>query len=299
MKRDLPPLGWLRAFEAAAHRLSFTKAAHDLNMTQSAVSQQIKSLEAHLGRALFHRRHRALELTEAGRTYLFIVSDAFATLRQGTRTVVGQQQRTLNIHCNLTFAVRWLAPRLPRFRALHPGIRLNFMAEIWEPEHPTDAIDVEIRFSLRKPQGVRSELVRRDAVYPVCAPDYEVTLETLHRQPLYDCVNLLSTWAFWAEKQALPWDNVPVTYASTYTFCIAVVMAGGGLMLGHDAICSRLLEEGRLIRPVPFSARMEEAYFLILSPQAEEIPGATEFAAWLRAETTADLQSLGRDGTHA
>lgn len=299
MNRELPPLGWLRTFEAAARHLSFTGAARDLNMTQSAVSQQIKALEGHLGRTLFHRRPRALELTQAGRTYLPIVRDAFSTLRQGTRTVVGETERTLNIHANLTFAVRWLAPRLPRFRALHPDLRLNFMAEIWEPDSASDNIDIEIRFALRKPQGIKAELLRRDAVYPVCAPGHGVTLDTLSAQPLYDCANLTSSWRYWAEKQDLTWENVTVTYASTYSFCLSVVMAGGGLMLGHDMICSGLLNAGQLHRPFDLSAEMEEAYYLILSPQADEIPGALEFAQWLRAEMAADTQSLGRDGTQA
>ena len=298
MAKDLPPLGWLRTFEAAARQLSFTGAARDLNMTQSAVSQQIKALEGYLGRALFHRRPRALELTQAGRTYLPIVRDAFASLRQGTRTVVGETERTLNIHSNLTFAVQFIAPRLPRFRARHPGIRLNFMAEIWEPDRPSDAIDIEIRFALRKPQGVRAELLHRDAVYPVCAPDLPVTLDALAGMPLYDCANLTSNWAYWAEKQGLNLANTPVTYASTYTFCLSLVMAGGGVMLGHDAICSDLLRAGRLHRPFNLSAPMEEAYYLILAPQAEDIPGATEFAAWLRTEIANDPY-LGRDGTQA
>ena len=298
MAKDLPPLGWLRTFEAAARQLSFTGAARDLNMTQSAVSQQIKSLEAHLGRALFYRRPRALELTQAGRTYLPIVRDAFATLRQGTRTVVGETERTLNIHANLTFAVQFIAPRLPRFRAQNPGVRLNFMAEIWEPDRPTDNIDIEIRFALRKPQGVQSRLLHRGAVYPVCHPDLDISLDTLQDQALYDCANLTSNWAFWAEKQALNWENPPVTYASTYTFCLSLVLAGGGMMLGHNAICADLIRDGRLHCPIDFSAQMEEAYYLILNPQAEDIPGALDFANWLTNEISADPY-LGRDGTQA
>lgn len=298
MAKDLPPLGWLRTFEAAARQLSFTGAARDLNMTQSAVSQQMKALEAHLGRALFYRRPRALELTQAGRTYVPIVQDAFATLRQGTRTVVGETDRTLNIHANLTFAVQFIAPRLSRFRAKHPNIRLNFMAEIWEPDRPSDAIDIEIRFALRKPQGIRADLLHRGAVYPVCAPGYKVSLDALPEHPLYDCANLTSTWSFWAEKQALKWPDPPVTYASTYTFCLSLVASGGGLMLGHDAICADMLNDGRLIRPFGGSARMEEAYYLILAPQAEDIPGTVEFADWLRAELANDAY-LGRDGTQA
>ncbi len=298
MARDLPPLGWLRTFEAAARQLSFTGAARDLNMTQSAVSQQIKALEGHLGRALFYRRPRALELTQAGRTYLPIVRDAFLTLRQGTRTVVGETERTLNIHANLTFAVQFIAPRLSRFRAAYPDIRLNFMAEIWEPDRPSDAIDIEIRFALRKPQGIRAELLHRGSVYPVCAPGYSVTRETLAQQPLYDCANLTSTWSFWAEKQGLNWENVPVTYASTYTFCLSLVAAGGGLMLGHDAICTDMLRDGRLVRPVQGDVQMEEAYYIILAPQSEDIPGAMEFIDWLKAEISSDPY-LGRDGTQA
>ena len=298
MSKDLPPLGWLRTFEAAARQLSFTGAARDLNMTQSAVSQQIKALEGHLGRALFHRRPRALELTQAGRTYVPIVQEAFATLRQGTRTVVGETERTLNIHANLTFAVQFIAPRLPRFRAIHPDVRLNFMAEIWEPDRPSDSIDVEIRFALRKPQGIQTDLLHRDAVYPVCAPGYDVSLSNLRDHPLYDCANLTSNWVFWAEKQGLKWANANVTYASTYTFCLSLVMAGGGLMLGHDAICADLIRDGRLCRPFDLSARMEEAYYLILAPQAEDIPGAMEFAQWLRDEIANDAY-LGRDGTQA
>jgi len=288
----------LRTFEAAARHLSFTGAARDLNMTQSAVSQQIKALEGHLGRALFHRRPRALELTPAGRTYVPIVRDAFSTLRQGTRTVVGETKRTLNIHANLTFAVQFIAPRLPRFRAQHPDVRLNFMAEIWEPDRASDAIDIEIRFSLRKPQGIQAELLHRGAVYPVCAPGYGVSLATLPDQPLYDCANLTSNWAFWAEKQSLTWANPPVTYASTYTFCLSLVAAGGGLMLGHDAICAQMIQDGRLIRPFDLPARMEEAYYLVLAPGAEDIPGAREFGTWLKAEIDGDPY-LGRDGTHA
>lgn len=298
MAKDLPPLGLLRTFEAAARQLSFTGAARDLNMTQSAVSQQIKALEGHLGRALFHRRPRALELTQAGRTYLPIVNDAFATLRQGTRTVVGETKRTLNVHANLTFAVQFIAPRLSRFRARFPDIRLNFMAEIWEPDRAADSIDVEIRFALRKPQGIRADLLHRGWVYPVCAPRYDVTLATLQDHPLYDCANLTSDWTFWAEHHQIAWTNPPVTYASTYTFCLSLVATGGGLMLGHDAICADLIRDGRLSRPFDLPAQMEEAYYLVLAPQAEDIPGCIEFAEWLREEVN-ESPYLGRDGTQA
>lgn len=288
MQNALPPLGWLRTFEAAARHLSFTGAARDLNMTQSAVSQQIKSLEGHLGRPLFHRRPRALELTEAGITYLPVVREAFRTLVRGTRAVLGDQQNTVQVQSNLTFAVNWLAPRLPAFRALHPEVQLNISTELWEPREMAEGAAVEVRYSLRPADTVRTELLRTDHYYPVCAPDFPVTLETLQDQPLYDCSNLLSNWANWAEDQDMTWDSPPITYATTYMVSLSVAMAGGGLCLAHDTIVQGLIKEGRLIAPFEHRAKMPEAYYLLLSPQAEETPGAIAFTTWLRAEMAAE-----------
>lgn len=288
MQKPLPPLGWLRTFEAAARHLSFTGAARDLNMTQSAVSQQIKSLEGHLGRQLFHRRPRALELTETGITYLPVVREAFRTLVRGTQAVLGDQENSVQVQSNITFAVNWLAPRLPRFRAMHPDVQLNIFTELWEPREMAEGAAVEIRYSLRPADTVRTELLRTDHYYPVCAPEFPVTLDTLQEQPLYDCSNLLSNWSNWAEDQGLTWTNPPITYATTYMVSLSVAMAGGGLCLAHDTIVQRLIGEGRLIAPFAHRAVMPEAYYLLLSPQAEENPGAIAFTNWLKSEISSD-----------
>ncbi|WP_037314871.1 LysR family transcriptional regulator [Ruegeria halocynthiae] len=288
MQKSLPPLGWLRTFEAAARHLSFTGAARDLNMTQSAVSQQIKSLEGYLGQPLFLRRPRALELTEAGITYLPVVREAFRTLMRGTQAVTGAQQNAVQVQSNITFAVNWLAPRLPQFRTEHPEVQLNIFTELWEPREMAEGAAVEIRYSLRPSDTVRTELLRTDHYYPVCAPGYEVTLDTLQQQPLFDCSNLLSNWANWAEDQALIWENPPITYSTTYLVSLSVAMAGGGLCLAHDTIARDLINQGRLVAPFARRAVMPEAYYLLLSPQAEETPGAVTFANWLRREMGAD-----------
>lgn len=288
MRTSLPPLGWLRTFEAAARHLSFTGAARDLNMTQSAVSQQIKSLEGYLGQPLFLRRPRALELTEAGITYLPVVREAFRTLVRGTQAVTGAQENAVQVQSNISFAVNWLAPRLPQFRAEHPDVQLNIFTELWEPREMAEGAAVEIRFSLRPSDTVRTELLRTDHYYPVCAPGYDARLDTLQDQPLFDCSNLLSNWANWAEDQALTWDNPPITYATTYLVSLSVAMAGGGLCLTHDTIARGLMEQGRLIAPFAHRAAMPEAYYLLLSPHAEETPGAVTFANWLRREMEAD-----------
>lgn len=292
MRHELPPLGWLRTFEASARNLSFTGAARDLNMTQSAVSQQVKSLEAHLGRPLFHRRHRALELTEAGITYLPVVRDAFRTLVRGTRAVSGDRGNTVRILSNLTFAVHWLAPRLAGFRALFPNIRLSISTELWEPRELAEGADVEIRYSLRPSDTVRAELLRQDVYYPVCAPGYRVTPQDWQRHPLYDCMNLLCNWASWAEDQSIVWTDPPVTYATTFTVTLAVAAAGGGLALAHDTIARGLLREGKLIAPFSHRAVMQEAYYMIVSPQAENSTEVESFTGWLRRELEKDHNDL-------
>ncbi len=291
MQKSLPPLGWLRTFEAAARHLSFTGAARDLNMTQSAVSQQIKSLEGYLGQPLFLRRPRALELTEAGITYLPVVRDAFRTLARGTQAVTGTQQNAVQVQSNITFAVNWLAPRLPSFRAQHPEVQLNIFTELWEPREMAEGAAVEIRYSLRPSDTVRTELLRTDHYYPVCAPGYQVTLDTLQQHPLFDCSNLLSNWESWVEEQALIWEKPPITYSTTYLVSLSVAMAGGGLCLSHDTIARRVIDEGKLIAPFDHRAAMPEAYYLLLSPQAEETPGALAFADWVRREMESDLQA--------
>lgn len=292
MSSPLPPLGWLRTFEAAARHLSFTGAARDLNMTQSAVSQQIKSLEAHLGRQLFYRRPRVLELTATGITYLPVVRDAFRTLEHGTRAVTGDTRNVIQVQSNLTFAIHWLAPRLARFRALHPDVELSISTEIWEPREMAENADVEIRFSLRPADTVRASLLHSDHYYPVCAPGYPVTWENLADQPLYDCTNLLCNWPAWAEDQGVIWPDPPVTLASTFSVSLAVALAGGGLALAHDAIAQRLIDLGHLVAPFAHRAPMAEAYYLILSPQAEESPGAMAFVHWLRTEISPQAAPL-------
>ncbi len=291
MQKSLPPLGWLRTFEAAARHLSFTGAARDLNMTQSAVSQQIKSLEGYLGQPLFLRRPRALELTEAGITYLPVVRDAFRTLVRGTQAVTGTQQNAVQVQSNISFAVNWLAPRLPKFRAQHPEVQLNIFTELWEPREMAEGAAVEIRYSLRPSDTVRTELLRTDHYYPVCAPEYQATLETLQKHPLFDCSNLLSNWESWVEEQGLIWEKPPITYSTTYLVSLSVAMAGGGLCLSHDTIACRLIDEGKLIAPFDHRAAMPEAYYLLLSPQAEETPGALAFVDWVRREIESDLQA--------
>lgn len=300
---DLPPLNWLRAFEASARNLSFTGAARDLNMTQSAVSQQIKSLEAYMGRPLFFRHARSLELTQTGQSYLPVVREAFRTLSHGTRALTGNDSHILQVQSNLSFSVHWLAPRLAEFYAAHPDVQIAITTDLWEPQDIARGADVEIRFSLRPSDQVYAERLATDMYYPVCAPNYSVTLETLERQPLYDCSNMMGTWAVWAEEAGLAWSDPPVTYATTYCVSLAAAKAGTGLALAHDLIAQDMIAAGDLVAPFAHRAVMQETYHLIQTPQAQAMPAAQKFVTWLQTTLARDhppsASAKGQLGTHA
>ena len=144
MNLDLPPLTWLRAFEASARTLSFTQAAAELHLTQAAVSKHVKALEQHVRRPLFIRRPRGLELTKSGAAYLPKVQDAMERLAIGTREVFGQRRSSaLTLRCAVSFAVNWLAPRLPDYLNRYPGKTIRLLSSVWK-----DAFDAE-RFRSR------------------------------------------------------------------------------------------------------------------------------------------------------
>lgn len=292
--KNLPPLNWLRAFEASARHLSFTNAARELHMTQSAVSQQIKSLENYLGKPLFHRRTRALELTEAAMTYLPTVQEAFAALLLGTRALVGvDRDQVLEVQSNLAFSVFWLTPRLGRLFERHPWINVNITTAIWAPERTAAAADIEIRFGRSEWEGNKGERLTSGTFFPVCAPGAEAELtdiDALLDKRLFDCSGLLCNWERWLGGQGygLPAGKV-VNWATTFVVSLAAAQAGIGVAMAHEAVAEDLLKRGLLTRPFDFALPMEEAYYLITPPSKSASPAVAAFAEWIEEEARQPL----------
>ena len=158
MKRNLPPLPWLRAFEASARHLSFTNAAAELNLTQAAISKQIKLLEQFLREPLFHRRPRNLVLTKIGEAYLPKVHDAFERLAAGTDEVFGgRNTEVLTVRAAVGFSVNWLGWRLPRFFAQHPGIKVRIVSSVWNDTFDMDRFDLDILYGTGQWPGLRCD----------------------------------------------------------------------------------------------------------------------------------------------
>jgi len=303
-ERALPPLNWLRAFEAAARHLSFTNAAGELNMTQSAVSQHIKSLESYLGQPLFYRRTRHLELTVLGQNYLPVVRGAFSTLTKGTRMLMSTgKARVLRVKTNMSFSTAWLAPHLPSLYDRHPDIHLYLTTAIWEPDQNAPDADVEIRFQVSDKSTSDFERLTWDHYYPVCAPNYDVSLEAIHNHRMFYCTGMLTTWDGWAEAADLPSSPGPrTTHGQILTTVMAAAESGAGLAMAHDTSAAHMLRTGRLIRPFVQTAQMQEAYYLGVNPAARDNSDAQNFAQWVRDEMAADQArrpSLGWLATHA
>ena len=280
----LPPLAWLRAFEAAARHNSFTVAAREIHITQSAVSQHVRNLEDYLGCQLFLRKTRAIELTEAGENYLPIVSNAFQTIAAGTRSMLkSDPRRNLGLHCNLAFSAFWLTPRLRELERILPDINLNLVTPIWDPERVADNAAVEIRFGLPTSMPDTAIRLTRDRYYPVAAPDYEVPIESSR---LFDCAGTTANWDNWLSAQSEITLKAPeVSYASTYVIAFHAALHSAGFAMGHDSLAQDLIAEGRLIKPFEVECELNEAYFLIPPGRGLATPATDRFCDWILQQT--------------
>ncbi len=290
----LPPLTWLRAFEAAARHLSFTAAANELHLTQSAISQHVRSLETFLGKPMFERHTRALSLTEDGASYLPAVREAFSVLAAGAQPFVGtgNTQRTgaVTLQCSMGFAVFQLTPRLGALATMHPELRLNIVTPVWDPEKTAQMADVEIRFT--RPEGFGQDGLRlgHERAYPVCTADLARRIaegEDWQSMPLFDCVGVLSSWQSWLAAHAGAVESPPplkVHMTSTFAISIGAAFAGGGLAMAHDGLVADALVDGRLVRPFDTTLPMSECYALFQPARHMRTWASRALTDWLVAE---------------
>lgn len=282
----LPPLNWLRAFEASARLLSFTLAARELNLTQSAISQHVRSLEGFLGRDLFLRKTRAIELTEAGANYLPIVREAFNMLASGTRAFTGGDRgRNLTLHCNMAFSVYWLAPRLKRLYQAYPWIVLNIVTPIWDPERQAANAQVEIRFGRPEDMSPTAVQLTQERFFPVCLPTYQNGAIDLETAVLLDCAGMTGSWGTWFKSQDRSFDrDGTVTLASTFVISIQAMLHGAGITMIHDTLASDLLATGAVVRPFEHCPHLSEAYFITTPPEHGTTPASRAFSTWMMEE---------------
>jgi LysR family glycine cleavage system transcriptional activator len=258
MKRRMPPLNHLRAFEAAARHESFTKAADELHVTQGAVSRHIRTLEDYLGFELFDRSTSGVHLLEASRHFAEALTRAFDNISKATETLEKDSRRTiLEIRGYTNFLIRWLLPRLPDFQARHPDIEIKLSSGREEPDFSADGPDVAIRYGNGQWDGVCAELLFEDELLPTCSPALAQAI------PLKTPDDILKTTVFHAHLRRYEWprwfklvSKAPFApEREVYTEDLAVahqcVLAGMGVGLGQREYIADDIAAGRLV--VPFN----------------------------------------------
>ena len=291
MKKKLPPLNWIRTFQVSAHYLNFTQAAQDLNMTQEAVSQQIKGLEAQLGTVLFKRLPRGLELTKSGRAYIPIVHESIERLIEATDELFGQgQTRPLTIRSSLIFFTTWLAPRLGRFRRMHPHVKLRLPTNIWVEELDKES-DMEIRYGVGDRPGVNCHRLTWDNLIPVCSPDLLsapiplISPNQLSEHTLLHVDGYNEGWAYWLNKTGFQnIDSSQGIHFDTLISALEVAKSGEGIVLGRSSLIKKMIATGQLVAPFEQKLPTSEAFYLVSSNQDLEHPHAELFRTWLLDE---------------
>lgn len=277
MAPALPPLNWFRAFEAAARNLSFTSAAGEIGMTQSAVSQQVKSLEMRLGVPLFDRKARGLALTDHGRRLLPQVDSALATLTGATAAFVADQASDLLTVSASISVIQWvIAPRLPDFTEKHPDVVLRLIGAVWPDEFTQTAADVEIRFGSRKQAGSEAELLGTDKLVALKSPALEGDFEDM---PLIEAVGTSDGWKPWALAAGVSPPS-PSLFVDSYGPALQMAIHGNGVCLVHEHLAIAPHRQGLIEFAHKATLTANESYYLSIKSKTE---AAVAFRDWIVA----------------
>jgi len=291
----LPPMTALAAFDAAARHSSFTRAGEELRIGREAVSRHIRNLEGHLGVKLFRRVHRAVELTEAGRTYRTAVQDCLrglAAAAEDLRRSGGPARVTVT--ATIAVASFWLTPRLPRFRARHPDVELRVAASDAPVETAMNDADLGLRYGTGAWPGLTATHLFDVESFPVCAPDYlqgappltvpaDLANHTLLN--LDGAAHAAEDWGWWLTQAGVPAPPAARRLGfDSYANVIDAAVQGQGVALGFGHIIGSLLRQGKLTRPIAAENSRGHAVYLVVPRGAALSANAQKFFDWIRAE---------------
>ena len=307
IRRKLPPLTALTAFEAAARLTSFTKAASELGVTQAAISRQIHLLEEYFGFPLFLRLHRKIKLTEKGKSLASAAQDAFDLLAASVAEVsMADHEAELTIAATVAFSHFWLLPRISEFSSRHPEINLRIVTQDNIPNIESSDLDVAVRFGNGMWPDGQAELLFEDEIFPICSPKFAETAGTITSPKELLAYPLISnmaddpTWTGWSEWLAafsveLP-KKQPGLRCSFYTDAIYSALNGQGIALGWRHLVEDLLDQGRLVRLTEATVKTRNAYFSVVPKRRRQSEAARLFQNWLTetVSTTVSVTSVSQ-----
>ena len=291
MVARLPSLNGLRAFEAAARHLSFTHAAQELNVTQTAISHQIRRLEEELGLKLFVRQSRALKLTPEATDYLPGIRAAFQDLRTATdRLLRKSDDRVLTVSTLTSFAVKWLLPRLAPFQEKHPDIDVRITTSTELVDFRTGTVDAAIRYGRGQWPGLRSDWLMTEHLFPVCSPELMKGKNGLKHPADLKRFTLLHTamnvddWRLWLTAAGQPADiarNPSLTFDLAF-MTLQAAIDGLGVAMGHTAYVADDIAKGRLVKPFAITLPADAGYYFVTPMDRPDSPKIIAFREWLQ-----------------
>lgn len=298
MGQRLPPLPWLRAFEASARHLSFTSAAQELHLTQAAISKQVKLLEHYLREPLFQRKPRSLVLTKVGAAYLPKVRDAFERLATSTQEIFGNSRtEVLTLRAVTGFSVNWIASRLPGFIEQYPKIKFRIVSSIWSEEIDKERFDLDIRYGQGKWPGFNSSRLTWETLEPLCSLEMARKLNSpddLMHENLLHVLGYEEGWAIWLRQAGVTTvDPGQGWHVDNSLLAFELSATGVGIALGRSSMSEKEVNSGRLIRPFAFRAPVREAFHLLSASDGQEHPDTGYLRDWLINEA-----ALAKDNTH-
>jgi len=298
-RRRLPPLNALRAFEAAARHLNFSRAADELSVTPGAVSQQIQNLEDYVGVALFKRTPKGLLLTDPAQIALPALREAFDRLAEAASMLTAAVDgRRLTVSVAPSFAAKWLVPRLGKFEALHPQVDVWISAGMELVDFNSGEIDIAIRYGAGRYPGLEVARLMQETVIPVASP------ELLDTQPLNDPADLAGhillhdgspdaddscpDWTMWLAARGVKGvDGTRGPRFNQSSLVIEAAVGGRGVALAKRALAQADLDAGRLVSPFQITTAVDFAYYLVHPKPKGRLPQVKAFMTWLTAEAEA------------
>jgi LysR family glycine cleavage system transcriptional activator len=297
----IPSLSMLRAFDAVARHRSFTKAASELNLTQAAVSYQIRTLEDQLSARLVTRNSRSVTLTDTGRSF---IADIGPSLRNLANAAARVRQRHTK-YCGLrvlvmqAFASLWLVPRLPRFKVQFPEIEINLLSQMGGTDRIPDidfdatGIDVTIVYSSDTTDwhGIFTERLIDDFALPVCSPHILTSkaqvreIADLQHHTLLHAINWKEIWPRWLAHAGAPDLRPSGEFQLQHTaMTVQAALGGMGFAMAHGPLVQEELRTGRLASPLALTLPVREGYYFACRQEAAELEPVVTFRAWVRRE---------------
>lgn len=305
-RQRLPPLDYLIAFEAAARLGGFTAAAERINLSQAAISRQMKLLEEHLGVRLFRRGHRSVQLTAEGKSFLRHVCEALDAVETGVEGLQKNARRSrVSLAATQSIATLWLMPRLPRLRLDHPDIDIHLVSTDQDREALSGGHDLIILRGEGRWEDFDPELLLDEEIFPVCAHGYADRMDLHQLKALKHCTLIevanhhteWMDWARWLTSIGLP-DTAGAASLTFNNYALAIQAAVDnlGVALGWRHLVDGHLAQGTLVRPLPNNIRTTSGYFLLQPQDNTPSPATRSVRDWLFAQArAADLPMLQRD----